>query len=249
MAELNPLERELFALGREIEWPATPTFKPLSLRRPVIDRRLVIALLAAALAAALAAGAVAAGYLHIPGVSIQRSSKPLPARSPTLGTSPLGERLDLGAVEPSVTAAARDAGFPVLMSAALGQPDQVFYKATPVPLVTLVYAPRPDLPAGADPEVGALFMEFRSADTTSFLFKTAGPGTRIERVTVDGTDGIWLEGQPHEVFVQPSGGGSAYPDRVRLAGNTLLWYRNGVTYRLEANVSKARALQIAGTLG
>ncbi len=145
-------------------------------------------------------------------------------------------------------AAAADAGFAVRAPVGLGQPDQVFYKDTPVPLVTLVYGPRPDLPAGTDPEVGALFMEFRSGDTTAFLGKTVGPGTRIEQVAVDGTQGVWLEGAPHEVFVEPTPGGGAVIDRVRLAGNTLIWYRNGVTYRLEANVSKARALEIAGTL-
>ena len=90
-------------------------------------------------------------------------------------------------------------------------------------------------------------MEFRSADSTPFLGKLAGSGTRIEQVSVGGTQGVWLEGAPHEVFVEPSPSGNVAPDRVRLAGNTLLWYRDGVTYRLEANVTKERALEIAGT--
>ncbi|HEX6347999.1 MAG TPA: hypothetical protein VF160_01250 [Candidatus Dormibacteraeota bacterium] len=248
MAEqLSPLERELFALGGEIAWPLTPRLVPLRRRRPQVDRRLLIALLAAALAALLAAGAVAAGYLHIPGIEILRSSRPLPTPSKTLPTTPLGERLDLGGSEPSVAAAAADAGFPVRVPAGLGPPDEIFFKATPVPLVTLVYAPRADLPAGTDPEVGALLMEFRSADSTNFLGKTVGPDTHIEQVSVDATQGVWLAGAPHEVFVE-STAGSAFPDRVRLAGNTLIWYRAGVTYRLEANVSKERALAIAGTL-
>ena len=247
MAELSPLERELFALGPEIAWPPTPRFTPLRRRRSLVDRRLVIALLAAVLAAALAAGAVAAGYLHVPGVNIQRSSRPLPAPTTTLPTTSLGERLDLGGGESSVATAAADAGFAVRVPAGLGQPDQVFFKAAPVPVVTLVYAPRPDLPAGSDPDVGALFMEFRSADSTPFLGKLAGTGTRIEQVSVGVTPGVWLEGAPHEVFVEPSPSGNLAPDRVRLAGNTLLWYRDGVTYRLEANVTKERALEIAGT--
>jgi len=207
-----------------------------------------LALLAAALVAALAAGAVVAGYLHIPGVNIQRTSRPLPTPSTTAPTTPLGTRLDLGSLEPSLAQAQADAGFRVLVPSALGQPEYVFYKASPVPLVSLVYSPRAELPAGTDPEVGALFMEFRSADSIGYLTKLVGPGTKIEQVTVNGVPGIWLEGAPHEVFVAPSPGGNPFLDRVRLAGNTLLWYRDGVTYRLEADVTKQRALEIAGTV-
>jgi len=107
------------------------------------------------------------------------------------------------------------------------------------------------LAVGADVGVGALFMEFRSsAGSFDFISKLVGPDTRIEQVTVNGVPGVWLEGAPHQVFIQPSpGGGSLVSDRVRLAGNTLLWYSDGVTYRLEAKVSKARALEIAGTVG
>jgi hypothetical protein len=76
-----------------------------------------------------------------------------------------------------------------------------------------------------------------------------GPNTKIETVTVAGSPGVWLEGAPHAVFLQPSPDGSQpVVDNIRLAGNTLLWYRDGVTYRLEAKVGKERALQIAGTV-
>ena len=215
-----------------------------------VGRSLLLALVAAALVAALAAGAVAAGYLHIPGVNIQRSSRPLPTPSGTALTTPLGTRLDLGSLEPSLAQAQADSGFQVRVPSDLGQPDFVFYKATPVPVVSLVYSPRADLPAGTDPEVGALLMEFRSsAGSLDFIGKLVGPDTKIEQVTVNGVPGVWLEGAPHEVFIQPSPGtGGPVVDRVRLAGNTLLWYRDGVTYRLEAKVSKARALEIAGTV-
>ena len=107
-----------------------------------------------------------------------------------------------------------------------------------------------DLPAGHDPEVGALFMEFRtSAGGGDYVQKMVGPDTKIEQVTVNGVPGIWLEGAPHAVFVVPSPAGrDIVADNIRLAGNTLIWYRSGVTYRLEAPVTKERALQIAGTV-
>lgn len=252
MAELDALERELLDLGRAVAWPPTPRLAPaLRLRlgrRRRVSRRLVLALLAAAVAAALAAGAVAAGFINLPGVNIQRSTR-LPATA-TPGADPLGRRLDLGDLQPSVEAAQRAAGFPVALPSALGEPDLVFVRAQPVPAVTLVYRPRPDLPAGQDPEVGALFMEFRtSGNDVRMVEKMAGPNTRIEAVTVAGSPGVWLEGAPHAVFLQPSPQGSQpVVDNIRLAGNTLLWYRDGVTYRLEARVTKERALEIAGTV-
>jgi hypothetical protein len=215
-----------------------------------VPRRILLALLAATVAAALAAGAVAAGFIHIPGVNIQRSSR-LPATpTPAAPGSPLGSRLDLGAEQASVAAAQQAAGFAVAVPAALGDPDLVFFRPPPVPVVTLVYRPRPDLPAGKDPEVGALVMEFRASGSgADYVQKMVGPDTRIEQVTVNGAPGVWLEGAPHAVFVVPSPAGrDIVTDNIRLAGNTLLWYRDGVTYRLEANVTKERALQIAGTV-
>jgi hypothetical protein len=252
VAELDALERDLFALAAEVDWPPTPrlgttVYERVRPRR-IWSRRLVLALVAAAVAAALAAGAVAAGWVHIPGVNIQRTTR-LPV-TPTPRAEPLGQRLDLGDLQPSVAAAAAAAGFPVAVPAALGQPDLIFFRAHPVPAVSLVYRPRADLPAGRDPEVGALFMEFRtSGNDVRFVEKMVGPDTRIETVTVAGSPGVWLQGEPHAVFLQPSPGGDPVFDNIRLAGNTLLWYRDGVTYRLEAGVSKERALQIAGTVG
>ncbi|MEP7105280.1 MAG: hypothetical protein ABI838_05500, partial [Chloroflexota bacterium] len=252
VAELDALERELFALGAEVGWPPTPRLaSAVRVRlwpRRVWSRRLVLALVAATVAVALAAGAVAAGWVHIPGVNIQRTTR-LPATS-TPKADPLGLRLDLGDLQPALAAAQAAAVVPVAVPAALGSPDQVFFRASPVPAVALVYRPRADLPAGKDPEVGALFMEFRtSGNDVQFVQKMVGPGTRIETVTVGGSPGLWLEGQPHAVFLQPSPGGDLVVDNIRLAGNTLLWYRSGVTYRLEAGVTKERALEIAGTAG
>ncbi len=254
MAELDSLERDLFDLAGAVAWPPTPRLAPavrLRLgRRRRVSRRLVLALVAAAVAAALAAGVVAAGFVHIPGINIQRSSRLLATPTPLAPTSSLGSRLDLGAAQASVAAAQQAAGFPVAVPAALGEPDLVFFRPQPVPVVTLVYHPRPGLPAGKDPEVGALVMEFRaSASGADYVQKMVGPDTKIERVAVNGVPGVWLEGAPHAVFVVPSPAGrDVVSDNIRLAGNTLLWYRNGVTYRLEAQVSKERALQIAGTL-
>ena len=70
------------------------------------------------------------------------------------------------------------------------------------------------------------------------------PGTSVEFVTVDGEPGYWLTGEPH-VFAFVDAAGAFRPETVRLAGNTLVWERDELTLRLEANVPKQRALRIA----
>jgi hypothetical protein len=63
---------------------------------------------------------------------------------------------------------------------------------------------------------------------------------KVDRVTVNGNRGIWLEGEHvfSDFFAQP-----------RLAGNALLWAQGGVTYRLEGLLTKAQALRIARAVG
>jgi hypothetical protein len=68
--------------------------------------------------------------------------------------------------------------------------------------------------------------------------KVATPTTRIEEVTVNGAFGFWVQGR-HVV--------TRGPER-RLAGNVLIWERDGVTYRLEGAVTKERALELARNL-
>lgn len=69
--------------------------------------------------------------------------------------------------------------------------------------------------------------------------KFAEPGTRIDQVFLDdGTEGLWIEGR--HVVVRG-------PER-RVAGNVLIWERNGVTYRLEGVLSRSRAAEIARNL-
>jgi hypothetical protein len=76
------------------------------------------------------------------------------------------------------------------------------------------------------------------------LRKLAGPGTTIERVTVDGEPGYWLAGAAHGLLYEdPSGGVREAP--ARLAGHTLVWRRGELTLRLEADVTQERALAIA----
>jgi hypothetical protein len=89
-----------------------------------------------------------------------------------------------------------------------------------------------------------LLTEFRG-EATPFVQKSAGPGTRIEFVPVDGSPGYWLAGERHRLILRDARGRIL---ESRAAGNVLLWERGEVTLRLEGARTKAEALAIAGTL-
>jgi hypothetical protein len=102
-----------------------------------------------------------------------------------------------------------------------------------------VYVARPGLPAGAA-GVGALLDEI-DGDQVPFIQKLVGGGVPIVRVDVDGARGFFIAGR-HAVYL---------PDELkpRLAGNTLLWVRGGVTYRLETALGVKAALRLARSVG
>ena len=90
---------------------------------------------------------------------------------------------------------------------------------------------------------GLLLTEIKGREGP-YIEKAAGRGTRIERLRVGPDRGYWLAGDPHEVAYLDANG-TIRVDTVRLAGNTLLWERDGVLLRLEGAPSKAAALRIA----
>ena len=73
---------------------------------------------------------------------------------------------------------------------------------------------------------------------------SSGPGTRTEPVSVGSARGMWLEGQPHFFFFRDASG-AILQDTLRLAGNTLIWVKDDVTLRLEAQLTRDEALAIA----
>jgi hypothetical protein len=64
---------------------------------------------------------------------------------------------------------------------------------------------------------------------------------------VRGAPGVWISGRPHD-FAYLDARGRARVETLRLAGNTLVWRHGEVLLRLEARVSKRRALRIARSL-
>lgn len=253
------LEAALRDVGARLRYPPTADLLPAVRARIEAERRqpgwlprmsLVPALATAALllVATLAFQPVGASALEAIGIgrlTIFRGASPPPTPVATPGP---GTILPGGVRVASVDEAARQAGFAVLVPVALGQPDEVYVvHGRHGPAVFLVYAPRADLPAAKQTGIGALVMQAAGRFEPAFLGKVLPPGARAEEVTVNGRRGVWVDGAPHEMFfVAPNG--EVVFDTLRLAGNVLVWDQGGLFVRLEADLTKERALRIASSM-
>lgn len=230
---MSELETRLAELP--VEWPREPDVtervrtrleaEPRRRRfRPAWAVALAILVLGGGVAAVPQARSAVLRWLGIEGVRIQRVPE---APTPTSSALELGERTTL----------ARG----TLVPRALGRPDEVYTDSV---RVTLLYRPQRGLPESAQSGAGALLSQFPGRTDERFVGKLAGPDTTVERVRVEGEPGFWLGGAPHAVIYEdPSGAIRESP--TRLAGPTLVWRRGDLTLRLEAEVTKSRALEIA----
>lgn len=222
-------------------------------RAPRAQRRLALAVVVAAAVLALLAlnpstRDAVARFIGLKGVVITRAPHPLPTPYPPPTPLPAGG-LDLGQ-RISLSEARTRVRFNVLVPGLpeLAQPDQVYFNLPPVGgEVTLLYLARPGYRAAPQTGVGVLISEFRGDLQPGFFGKLLGPGTQVEEVSVGGVRGFWISGSPHEFFYQDSSG-QIQTETLRLAGNTLLWERAGVTYRVELAGDKATALRIATSM-
>jgi hypothetical protein len=234
---VSELETRLAEL--RVEWPPEPDVagrvrallseepRPRRLR-PAWAVALAILVLGGGVAAVPPARSAVLRWLGIEGVRIERVPKaPTAAPSVSPPARDLGDRTTLA---PGT-----------LVPGALGRPDAVY---TLGDLVTLLYRPRPGLPESEHSGAGALLSQFPGRTNVQFIRKFAGPGTRVEHVRVGGEPGFWIAGEAHGLLYEdPAGGVHELPER--LAGSTLVWRRGALTLRLEADVSKSRALAIA----
>ncbi len=178
------------------------------------------------------------GASSTPGISPSRSGA---TASPAAAA--LGEAM-------SMAEARQRASFAVVAPSdpALGAPDKVHVRAIPGgDQVNLVYRTRPGIPTSAQAGVAALFSEFRGSVDPGLFVKVLGPDATVEQVVVDGQRGFWIAGAPHQFFYR-DGAGNIYPESLRLAGNTLLWERDGLLLRLEAQVDRETAMRIASSV-
>jgi hypothetical protein len=114
--------------------------------------------------------------------------------------------------------------------------------------VTLVYSKRPGIPVASETGVAVLITEARGKVDTNFFGKMLGSGTTIEPVTIAGHQGYWVAGSPH-IFIFLDADGNFRDETMRLATNTLILDDGGTIVRIEGNLTKAQAAQIAASLG
>jgi len=256
--EIAELERSLDLLREGIDWPATPALAgritariavPAAVPRQWFQSRW-------ALAAAVVLLAIAALMVYTPSrdaiaswinlhTSITRVNH-LPTPSP-LPSGPLGKRLGLG--EPTTPAAAQGkVAWKILVPASLGRPDEVYFQLdAPAGEVNLVYKSRPGLKTSGQTGVAVLITEVSGMVDTNYFGKMLGQGTTIEDVTVNGHRGWWISGEPHEVFFADANG-NFRSETLRLAANTLLIDEGGIIVRIEGDLTKVQALEIAASL-
>ena len=235
MPELDVALREL---GREIEFPPTPDVAshvraqlvPAAARRSLFRRApsagaekwarplaIALAFLVVAVGAVLAvppARTAVLDWLCLRGVSIVRADELPPTQAV--------ERLELGRQVTLEEA-------PLWLFVPDDEPDGVYMGNGTVSLLW-----------GTPDRVRLLLTEFRGQ---AFIEKLIEQDARVERVTVNGEPGAWLE-EPHVVFFDDFRG-QMRRSPGRLAGKTLLWQHGEVTLRLEGDLSKEEALRIA----
>jgi hypothetical protein len=250
---VTELELQLLALRDDVAWPPTPdlaTAVQARVAREAQERvrrgrpawlpgRLVPALVAV-LVALIAFGALLAAspsvratlrdWLGIGSVRIARVQR-LPDLSPA-------RQLELGR-RATVAQANAHLGSPIATVRALGRPNAIYVSDGLPARVSLVYAARPGLPA-ARAGVGALLDQLQG-DATPFIEKFVAGGVPITPVRVNGERGYFI-GSPHAVSL-PS------ELRPRMAGNTVVWLHDAVTYRLETKLGRAAAVRLAETVG
>lgn len=270
MTELRPmptpdLERMLAELRPHVAFPPQPDLagsirsqiaaRSLDLDRARWDgwrsrpRQLAIGFVAflAVLTGALVASpdlrTTVADRLGLDGIRIEFvDDEPAPATDPVGATLLLGEATTLAGAQASVP-------YVIQLPAALGAPDEVYLRQLSAgPMVSLLYRPRPDLPEAAETGVGAILMQFPASSHPADLSKriTAGMGTVVEIEFSDGT-GYWVTGKSE--FMIPNDPSQDFDDLIgRPSANVLLWESDGLTFRLETDLTQSDAVAIAESI-
>jgi len=226
---MTELERALVALGREVDFPATPDLwarvgERLHRRRWLRPAVFAVALGALAIGVAMAvppARSAILHFFHIGAATVERVETLPPAEQRPL----------VGGLGPALSRSAAEARAQVDMKLPPGVAPSRYY-AQPGVIATLVrfHSKR------------VLLAELRG-DQTWVVKKFAGPETTVEPVDL-GEFGLWLQGGPH-VLMWQFGQGEVRQAQTRLAGNVLLWLQSGTTYRLEGALNKGQMLELA----
>jgi hypothetical protein len=238
------LEQRLLALGTALDVPPAPDAVPAVLaglparrrRRSRPARRVLLVTVAATLVLVGAAMAVPPSrdailrVIGLRGVSIERVPRLPPTPPPSAPGTRTGKTLGLGQPIPPARAR-RAAGFTALVP----------------PGASAAYLGH-DVPGGrVSILIGrVLITEFRGT-AQPYIRKVIDPGTELTITRVNGARGVYLSGSPHQVLFGASNG-QIRSDRVRLAGNVLIWQQGPLIVRIEGTRTLGQALAIAHSL-
>lgn len=264
-------EQSLEQMARRFDYPPTPEMAA-AVRQMTADRRhsgggrpmatgrrlawalvLLLALAAGLLAVPQTRAALLSFFARVGAIDIfidetaptpttppstpQAAILPPPAADSTgspLATSapdPLPHALSLMALGEPVTLAEaeRRVRFTPRLPDALGEPDEVYlHRDVDLPAVTLVWRA-----AGESP------LSLTQIGVAEFARKLVAEET-VQDVTIGDRPGIWLEG-PHTLLLF----GDWQPNRLLIASNVLIWVQDGITYRLEGDITLDEARRIA----
>lgn len=230
-------EAQVEAMAREFEFPPTPDIagavhdRIAAPRRGMAWQRALTVAAAGLLVALIAVLAVpdwrarALDWLQIGAVRLVDETE-----TPAATVTPLESVLVLpGRTTLENAQAAVD--FPIRLPARLPAPDAVSVQHSPYPLVVLVW-----LEADAPP------LSVHQIDTRNVVIK--GYTGAIERVEVNGAEGVWLSG-PHNLDILP---GDNTLIRRYVESHVLLWEEDGITYRIEGDLALDEAVAVAESL-
>jgi hypothetical protein len=235
---VTSLEIRLQALRHELDIPPERDLAPAVLarlegRRPFAWRRaaaLALALVAIAVGAAFAvpqARSAILRFFHIGGETIVRVDTLPPAveRSEAAG---LGSPLSRSEAE-------RTLGFRLLLPPVHGKaPERVYLLGDSIGTVVLRSHGQP-----------VLLSEFSSPGEIG-LKKLTIDQTEVQWVRVSGRDAVWIRGTHTLTYFDRQLG--FREQTIRIRGNVLLWTRGRLTLRLEGQLSRAQAIELAESI-
>jgi hypothetical protein len=230
---MSELELALTRIGRELDYPETPELVPavrrrlaerrrVSWRRPLVVALAALAVVAAAVLAVPQARSAILDWLGIGSVTV-RYVDDLPELERT-GDLGLGDEM-------SLSEARERASFPIQVPTIDGLDDPKTFFRGEIGQVSFLY--------GSHDDPKLLITQIIGTGALEKLLHE----TNLEIITVDGARGAWLSGGEHVLFLPGLG-------QQRLVGNVLILERpDGVTTRIEADVSKDEAIRIYRSMG